>query len=61
MKKFLGIIKNKSDKKDSAVFKNSRVSFSDPTPKFTKLSVGEWSSSSNPLTVHAYHTSELKL
>ena len=61
MKKILDIIKNKKDIKESYVFKNSRISFNDPIPNFTKLSIGEWSSSSNPLTIHAYHVSELKL
>ncbi|MGC8479398.1 MAG: CatB-related O-acetyltransferase [Candidatus Micrarchaeia archaeon] len=64
MKKFFNILNKRENKKGENgldVFKNSRISFNSPIPKFTDLKIGEWSSCSNPLTIHAYHTSNLKL
>ncbi len=55
------ISKNNKDDKTKLSFKNSRISFNETLPTFTELQIGEWSSSSNPITIHAYHTSSLKL
>lgn len=61
IKGFLNILNNKKIDNPEFHFKNSRISFNSPIPKFTELKVGEWTSCSAPLTVHAYHTSSLKL
>ncbi len=61
MKRYLNILNNKKIDDAEFSFKNSRISFNNPMPKFTELNIGEWTSCSAPLTVHAYHTSSLKL